>query len=140
MVSLDTLIHVVLGIGSFILGVIVIILGAINAGRFGESRVSKRVYKSHKYISLIFALIATISFFWGISSLIIEGHEIFQSIHSWTGLFIVIISVLQITPSLTIQNRKKLHNLHKYLAYILLIIISIQLITGIIQTSVHLLE
>jgi len=58
------------------------------------------------------------SFFWGISSLLIEGHEIFQSIHSWTGLSIVIISIIQIVPSLTIIDRKKLRNIHKYAGYI----------------------
>ena len=85
-------------------------------------------------------LIAIFSFFGGISSLLIEGHEIFQSIHSWTGLSIVIISIIQIIPSLIIIDRKKFRNIHKYAGYTLLIVISIQLITGTFQATLHLLE
>jgi len=140
MFSLNILIHIIFGTSTVVLGLLIIILGAINAGKFGDSRITKKIFKFHKYFGTILGFIAIFSFFWGISSLLIEGHEIFQSIHSWTGLSIVIISIIQIVPSLTIINRKKLRNIHKYAGYILLIVISIQLITGIFQTSLHLLE
>ena len=140
MVSLNILFHIIFGTSSVVLGLLIIIFGAINAGRFGDSRITKKIFKFHKYFSIILGIIVIFSFFGGISSLLIEGHEIFQSIHSWTGLSIVIISIIQIISSLTITDRKKLRNIHKYAGYILLIVISIQLITGIFQATQHLLE
>ncbi|MHA1413393.1 MAG: DUF4079 family protein [Promethearchaeota archaeon] len=140
MVEINIIIHIYLGISSFIVGMIVILLGMIVKGRFSFMKTNKKYFKTHKIVAYIFSILILTSFFFGFFSLIIEGQDVLQSIHSVFGLILVIIVMLQVIPSMLIKNRIKIKGIHRYLGYILSMILTIQFIIGIIQAISHFTE
>lgn len=129
-------IHVSFGITSFILCLITVVFGAKTAGKFGKSRISKTSFKTHKFLSITTGILVTISFLLGLFTSGGFEPEIeleLEGPHFWTGLTAFILILLQILPSLIIKKRKKIRLIHRYIGYMLFIILLIQLVSGILR-------
>ena len=113
-----------------------VLLGTKNAGRFGESKITKTTFNIHRILAIITGIIVIISFSLGFVlgnglniALTFEG----GGIHGLTGLLAVILVLLQIIPSLIIKSRKKTKLIHRIVGYSLLIDLTVQLTTGILR-------
>ena len=92
----ETIIHIIVGISSFFLCVITAILGATMAGRFGKERINKKVFKTHKYLSILTGLFMITAFL----IMAIEGELEFEgeieaeSLHGAFGFAIFLLALL----------------------------------------------
>jgi len=128
--------HIIFGISSFTFCLITVLLGTKNAGRFGESKITKNTLNIHRILAIITGIIVIISFSLGFVlgnglniAFTLEG----GGIHGLTGLLAVILVLLQIIPSLIIKRRKKIKLIHRIVGYSLLIDLTVQLVTGILR-------
>lgn len=126
--------HIILGISSFTFCLLTVILGTINAGRFGKSRITKKAFIIHRILATLTGIIIITSFSLGF--VIGNGLNIeftFEGIHGLTGLIAMILVLAQIIPSLIIKRRKKIKLIHRIIGSALLIDITIQIATGILR-------
>ena len=133
---IQIILHIIFGISSFTLCLMTVLLGTKNAGRFGESKITKTTFNIHRILAIITGIIVIISFSLGFVlgnglniALTFEG----GGIHGLTGLLAVILVLLQIIPSLIIKSRKKIKLIHRIVGYSLLIDLTVQLTTGILR-------
>ena len=133
---IQIILHIIFGISSFTLCLMTVLLGTKNAGRFGESKITKTTFNIHRILAIITGIIVIISFSLGFVlgnglniALTFEG----GGIHGLTGLLAVILVLLQIIPSLIIKIRKKIKLIHRIGGYSLLIDLTVQLTTGILR-------
>ena len=128
--------HIILGISSFTLSLITVLIGTKNAGRFGESRITKNTFKIHRIFAIITGIIVIISFSLGFvlgNGLNITFTFDAGGIHGLTGFIAVILVLIQITPSLIIKRRKQIKLIHRIVGYSILIDLTIQLTSGILR-------
>ena len=129
----ETIIHVVIGGSAFFFCLITAILGATMAGRFGKKKINKKIFKSHKFLSIFAGFLMITAFLVMIEEgeIEFEGELEFENLHGLFGMLIFIFALLQVVPSLVIKKRKKIKMLHRYIGYILLILVTVQFFSGL---------
>lgn len=130
------ILHIIFGISTFTFCLLTVILGTINAGRFGKSKITKKTFVIHRILATITGITVIISFSLGF--VLGDGLNIvytfeFGGIHGLTGLIAVILVLLQIIPSLIIKRRDKIKLIHRLVGSLLLIDLTVQLTTGILR-------
>jgi len=127
--------HIIFGTTALFLCVITVLIGAMFSGRIGDSKGHKELYKLHKYSGIITGIFVVFTFIFMILPPYFSGQSIILGIHGWIAVFALIIVIIQISLSLLIKVRTKLRNIHLYLGYILLILLTLQVINGLILAS-----
>lgn len=124
-------VHVAFGISAFFVCLLIVILGFINANRLGKIKPNKITFKIHKYISFLLIVLLAASFFTEASFFIFgTGDEEFDA-HGYIGLTALILSIVQVIPSMLIKDRRKLKLSHRFFGYIILFLMLVQLATGL---------
>ncbi len=127
--------HIIFGTTALLLCVITVLLGAMFIGRIGDSRGHKELYKFHKYSGIITGIFVVFTFIFMILPPFFSGESIILGIHGWIAVFALIIVIIQVSLSLLIKDRKKLRKSHLYLGYILLILLTLQVVNGLMLVS-----
>lgn len=122
--------HAVMAIfGLLVLG-IVILTGAIQAGRIYRKRVF-RVYHLHRAASIWFSLVVAATFILGLLVTMHHGEPVLQSAHGILGLTLTILALIQLGPSLIIAKRSPIRIVHRIVGYLIAVLFSAQLYLGL---------
>lgn len=129
------------GIPSLFFLIAVILMGARLAGRLKtpQDRKGVNLFGIHKKFGVFFAFLVIVTFIIGLWGRIFHGELFFWEdselsiaiIHGWFGLLITILALLQVVPSIVTKDRGRIRRLHLIIGYLLLIVIIIQILSGI---------
>jgi hypothetical protein len=125
-----------IGTISFVLCIITVILGAMFKGRIGSAKGHIELDKIHKYSGIITGISVVFTFIFMILPPYFTGETIVLDFHGWNATFALIIVLIQVSLSLVIKDRRKIRKSHSYLGYILLILLSMQIVSGLILVSI----
>lgn len=122
--------HGTIGIVSLIIVVSIVIAGATLKGRI--KRITKtNTLKLHKWLAISFGFFILGVFLYGLWVTTRFGKIIPVTIHGKLGLFIFIVVISQVIPSLLIKKRTKLRTIHRILGYTLISLVILQVTWGI---------
>ncbi len=127
--------HIIFGTTSLILSGVTILIGAMFAGRIGDSRGHKELYKLHKFSGIVTGIFVVFTFIFMILPPYFSGETIVLELHGLIALITLIVVILQVSLSVTIKERTKLRSIHLYLGYGLFVILTLQVILGLIMVS-----
>ena len=122
--------HAVVAIFGLVLLVIVILTGAIQAGRIYRKSVS-RVYPLHRAASTWFSLVVVVTFILGLLVTNSHGEPVLQSAHGVLGLILAVLAPIQLGPSLIIVKRSSIRTIHRIVGYLIAVLYILQVYFGL---------
>ncbi len=122
--------HAVMAIFGLLVLVIVILTGAIQAGRIYRKS-AFRVYPLHRAASIWFSLVVVVTFILGLLVTMHHGEPVLQSPHGILGLTLTALALIQLVPSLIIAKRSPIRTIHRIVGYLIAVLFSAQLYLGL---------
>jgi hypothetical protein len=122
--------HAVMAIFGLLVLVIVILTGAIQAGRIYRKS-AFRVHPLHRTASIWFTLVVIVTFILGLQVMIHHGEPVLQSVHGILGLTLAVLALIQLGPSLIIAKRSSVRTIHRIVGYLIAVLFSAQLYLGL---------
>lgn len=130
--------HAIAGIISLLLAIVVVLIGAMSAGRIKSMR-GVNLVKPHRKLSIYLSLLILGTFFLGVWSRNVHGEPLFWQdveplaafLQGWLGLLISIIAFSQVIPCLVVKDKRKTRGLHSILGYALVLLLIIQTVLGV---------
>jgi len=122
--------HAVIAIFGLLLLVIILLTGAIQAGRIYRKSVS-RVYPLHRAASIWFSLVVVVTFISGL--LVTNSHDepVLQSAHGIVGLTLTVLALIQLGPSLIVAKRSSIRTIHRIVGYLIALLFGVQVYLGL---------
>lgn len=121
------------GIITFLVIIPTAVFGAMLKGRIRRIK-GVNLLKIHRKLAILFGSLALVTFFYGMwitTWRFTSSVSLPASFHGSLGLIILILTALQLIPSLIIKKRQKIRIPHRIIGYTLPAIMVIQLIMGI---------
>jgi hypothetical protein len=109
--------------------IIAVVNGATITGRL--KRGAKNAFRLHKNVSVIFSVFMVGTFFFGIWVTYSHGEEVLTSIHSWIGLAIVILAIIQVVPCFVTKRRGRIRFVHMIFGFSTVLLVVIQTAWGL---------
>ena len=122
--------HAVMAIFGLLVLVIVILTGAIQAGRISRKS-AFRVYPLHRAASIWFSLVVVVTFILGLLAMMGHGEPLLQSIHGIVGLTLTVLALIQLVPSLIVAKRSSIRTIHRIVGYLIAVLFSAQVYLGL---------
>lgn len=124
--------HVLAGLATlgFLVGTVVCGLGL--AGRLKRAPNPGR-FRLHRKSGVALGFIATATFLYGLWIMLPQEKHFLETAHGWYGVIIVLLSLVQIIPGLTLRIRKSVKSLHRWTGYLLSGFVIVQTIIGTVM-------
>ena len=132
----DFIFHIIFGTMGFISCLISVLLGALFSGRIGKSKGHLELYKMHKWSGVITSIVVLITYIYMILPPVLSGVTIILGLHGWIATFSLIIVIFQVILRLTYKKHSKIRLLHLFMGYILLGLLTFQIVLGMFLVSI----
>lgn len=127
--------HAIIGLTAASFFVVTTIRGAILAGRLRRP-LNRGVFHLHRKFGVITGSLILATFAYGIWMVIAREYPLLISTHGLIGLFIVIISLVQILVGFYFRRRGMVSSVHRWTGYSLAGLIAFQIILGVLISPV----
>lgn len=109
--------HALIAITGMMLMISALVTGAMLKGRINRNQTN--LFRLHKKFTIYFGTFILGAFLYGILLKMQHEEPVLTSVHGRIGLFLLLIVVLQLIPSLVVIDRTKIKTPHKILGYAL---------------------
>ena len=130
MIIPDWFVHALIAILSLLFGVGIIVTGGSITGKFQRWKKSNPL-KLHRNICIIYFLFVSATFLFGIVITYGDYLMIITEPHGIIGLLLVILAFTALVLSPCISKKKRASNIHKYIGYVQVVFLIVQLILGV---------
>jgi len=129
------IVHALIAIICLLLIIYTLTTGAMLKGRI--KRNPGNIFRLHRRSGIYFGAFILGSLIYGLLMKLQHGEPVLSSIHGKLGLIIVLITILQVIPSLVLKNRSSYRGLHKIMGYALAPILFIDAAWGLYNGVIH---
>ena len=129
------IVHALIAIVSLLLIIYTLATGAMLKGRIKKK--PGNIFRLHRRSGVYFGAFILGSFIYGLLMKLQHGDSILSSAHGKLGLIIVLITIVQVIPSLVLKNRASYRGLHKIMGYALAPILFIDASWGLYNGVIH---
>ncbi|HUX99926.1 MAG TPA: hypothetical protein VMV49_10270 [Candidatus Deferrimicrobium sp.] len=126
----DFILHIIAGSMSLMLSIITVLLSAMFNGRIGKSKGHMELLSLHKYFGIALGISVILTFIFMILPPIYAGEPIILGIHGWFAFTALVIAISEVLMRFIVKDKSKIRKIHLYLGYLLLIILSFQIVFG----------
>ena len=127
--------HSIAGLVTFGFLAGVVICGSALAGRLRRPPNPGR-FKLHRKLGIALGFAVSATFSYGLWVMLPQGKRLLDTPHGWFGLAIVILTVYQVVPSLTLTGRKLTRPTHRWVGFTLAGLIVLQSSLGVLMSPV----